>query len=215
VEHVSDSFKLGYLLPLSSILLVGLGLLFRVEFIDQVLVLIHVILGHFEQIQVYLLVSGFFPPHKSNTKAAFVLIDEAKLKSLQHLLLENDSVFPQQQRFVSMVAMSQVTLAQNVHFSLLSRVFDQALFTVLQLLLLRDLVIENVTGFLVLRLNVAKPDRIEGLLHQSFGPDCVNFVDKLLFLVKVLVFARSFAPVLPLGKLAASVLSLLLLASVL
>lgn len=114
-----------------------------------------------------------------------------------------------------MVAVTQVALSQNVHLRLLSRILDQAFLSVLELLLLRNLVVEDVSCLLILGLNITKPDGVPGLLHQSFCSDGVDLVNQFLFLVEVLVLTRCFAPILPLGELTGGVLSLLLLASML
>ena len=141
IEHVSNALKFRDLLSLSSILLISLDVLFTLKFIQQILVLVSVILGHFKQVDMDFLICRLFPAHESDSQPAFMLIDQSQLKSMKYLFVENHGIFPKQQSFVKMIAMTKVTLSQNVAFGLASRIFDQALFPVLELLLLRNFII--------------------------------------------------------------------------
>ena len=56
IEHVPNALKFRDLLSLSSVLLISLDILFALKFIKQILVLVSVILGHFEQVDMDFLV---------------------------------------------------------------------------------------------------------------------------------------------------------------
>lgn len=70
-----------------------------------------------------------------------MLIDQSQLESMKNLFMENHSIFPKQQSFVKVITVTQVTLSQNVAFGLASCILDQALFSVLEFLLLRNFII--------------------------------------------------------------------------
>lgn len=147
IEHVAQAFELSDLLSLSSLLLLSLDLALMVQIIDQILVLVNVVLSHFQQVHVDFLIRRLLPPHVRDAKSALVLVNQPQLKSLQHLLLKDNCILPDEQCFVHMVAVTQVALSQHVHLGLLGRVSDQAFLTVFKFHLLGDLVVQNVTRF--------------------------------------------------------------------
>lgn len=70
-----------------------------------------------------------------------MLIDQSQLESMKYLFVENHGIFPKQQSFIKMIAVTKVTLSQNVAFGLASCILDQALFSVLEFLFLRNFII--------------------------------------------------------------------------
>ena len=144
-----------------------------------------------------------------------MLINYTKLESLKHLLFENNCVFPQKQCLVHMVTMAQVALAENVHFSLLSGVFYQAFFTVFELHLLWNFIIQNVPCFLKFGLNVSESNTVPNFLHEALSADSLNLIDQDLFLCEVFLFTGGFTPIFPCCKLDTRGFSFLLLAGML
>ena len=64
IEHVTNALELVDLLSVGTIPLVLLDLLLVIKFVDEVLILIHVVLGSLEQHLVGLLVSRLLPSHE-------------------------------------------------------------------------------------------------------------------------------------------------------
>ena len=64
IEHVTNALELVDLLSVGAVPLVLLNLLLMIKFVDEVLILIHVVLGSLEQHLVSLLVSRLLPSHE-------------------------------------------------------------------------------------------------------------------------------------------------------
>jgi hypothetical protein len=75
-EHISDSLQFGDLLEWGSFELRSVYLTFCLELVDQVLVFVEMVLSNPQQVDVHHLIRGLLPPHESDSKSAFVLVNK-------------------------------------------------------------------------------------------------------------------------------------------